>query len=131
MFSPPSRGTRKPGRRVRASAASGQGKTRFHPGSGAKCTAPSTERCDEFGARKFGFDDFIAISPLLQRWLSPEHGELIVGSVTLVIYGCIFLWILALNLAIFRLNIDAERLLQNPQPEMIRTKMWLMRISRK
>jgi len=33
-----------------------------------------------------------------------------------VIYGSIFFWILVLNLAIFRLNTDAERLLQNPQP---------------
>ncbi|MBT8145681.1 MAG: helix-turn-helix transcriptional regulator, partial [Gammaproteobacteria bacterium] len=59
---------------------------------------------------------FVAISPLLERWLAPDNAELFVGTVTLVIYGSIFLWILALNLAIFRLNIDAERLLQNPQP---------------
>ena len=59
---------------------------------------------------------FIALSPLLQRVLPPENGQLFINIVTLVIYGSLFFWTLVLNLAIFRLNTDAERLLQNPQP---------------
>jgi len=59
---------------------------------------------------------FIALSPLLLQVLSADNGQLFINTVTLVIYGSIFFWILVLNLAIFRLNTDAERLLQNPQP---------------
>jgi AraC-like DNA-binding protein len=59
---------------------------------------------------------FSALSPLIQQVLSPEGSLLFVQTVTLVIYGCLFLWALVLNLAMFRFNTDAERLLQNPTP---------------
>lgn len=59
---------------------------------------------------------FIALSPLIQGVLSPRGGQLFVDIVTLVIYGSIFFWSLVLNLALFTLNTDAERLLQNPLP---------------
>lgn len=59
---------------------------------------------------------FSALSPLIQQLLSPAGSQLFVEMVTLVIYGSLFIWTLVLNLAIFRFNVDAERLLQNPTP---------------
>jgi AraC-like DNA-binding protein len=59
---------------------------------------------------------FIALSPLLQSLMPEGYGQPFVSTVTMVIYGSIFFWTLVLNLAIFRLNTDAERLLQDPQP---------------
>lgn len=60
---------------------------------------------------------FVALSPLIQELLPEESGQLFLDSVTLVIYGSIFFWTLVLNLAIFRLQTDAARLLQNPDDE--------------
>jgi len=62
---------------------------------------------------------FIALSPILQQVMSPENSQLFINIITLVIYAAIFLWILVLNLAVFRLNVDAERLLQNPEPVVV------------
>jgi AraC-like DNA-binding protein len=59
---------------------------------------------------------FIALSPLLQSLLPEGYGQPFVNTVTMVIYGSIFFWTLFLNLAIFRLNADAERLLRDPHP---------------